>query len=55
MVLPKGRTRMWSIDHVVPQHLGGTNRLKNLVFACYDCNHRKGHLHPLVWIAQHFS
>jgi 5-methylcytosine-specific restriction endonuclease McrA len=27
-----------SIDHVIPKSRGGTNDLKNLVTACYQCN-----------------
>lgn len=30
-----------SVDHVVPQALGGTNRLDNLVLACRRCNGEK--------------
>lgn len=37
MVVPFG-----TIDHVVPQILGGTHDLANLVLACGDCNTRKG-------------
>ena len=29
-------------DHVVPRSRNGTNRIDNLVLACYDCNSRKG-------------
>lgn len=31
-----------SIDHVIPVTKGGTNDLDNLVFACFQCNGRKG-------------
>ena len=33
-----------TIDHVVPRSKGGTDRVSNLVLACYDCNQRKGNL-----------
>lgn len=32
----------YSIDHVVPLALGGTNDLTNLVLACLPCNIKKG-------------
>ena len=31
----------FSIDHVVPRTVGGTNDLENLAFACLGCNTRK--------------
>ncbi|MCK5606400.1 HNH endonuclease [Candidatus Pacearchaeota archaeon] len=31
-----------TIDHLLPQALGGTNRAKNLVTACRSCNAKKG-------------
>ena len=31
-----------TVDHVVPQSLGGTNRNSNLVAACSVCNNAKG-------------
>jgi len=31
-----------TIDHIMPQHLGGESTWKNLVTACASCNHRKG-------------
>ena len=33
-------------DHVIPRSHGGTNRRKNLVASCYDCNQRKGSQMP---------
>ena len=30
-----------TLDHKIPQHLGGKWTLKNLVVACWDCNHKK--------------
>jgi hypothetical protein len=29
------------VDHVVPKKLGGSDKVANLVTACFDCNHRK--------------
>jgi 5-methylcytosine-specific restriction endonuclease McrA len=31
-----------TVDHVVPQHLGGESTWENLVTACAHCNHKKG-------------
>lgn len=33
-------------DHVIPRSSGGTDRRKNLVPACYDCNQAKGNKMP---------
>jgi 5-methylcytosine-specific restriction endonuclease McrA len=30
-----------TVDHRVPRSRGGTDALRNLVFACYACNQRK--------------
>ena len=34
--------RSMTIDHIFPLVLGGDNDIRNLVLACYACNHRKG-------------
>jgi 5-methylcytosine-specific restriction endonuclease McrA len=31
-----------TVDHVVPQRLGGKSTWENLVTACARCNHKKG-------------
>jgi len=31
-----------TVDHKIPQHLGGDNSMENLVTACKPCNQRKG-------------
>ena len=31
-----------TVDHVIPKRLGGAHEWKNLVTACYSCNHLKG-------------
>lgn len=33
------------IDHLIACHVGGTNDLDNLVFACSPCNSSRGHKH----------
>jgi 5-methylcytosine-specific restriction endonuclease McrA len=34
--------RELTVDHVLPQHLGGESTWSNLVTACASCNHKKG-------------
>ncbi|MBS1249989.1 MAG: hypothetical protein MAG431_01578 [Chloroflexi bacterium] len=31
-----------TVDHIVPQRLGGESTWKNLITACAKCNHKKG-------------
>lgn len=31
----------FTIDHVIPIHLGGSNNLDNLALACFHCNRQK--------------
>lgn len=33
-----------TVDHIIPKARGGTNHIKNLIAACYPCNHRRGSL-----------
>ena len=33
---------IFTLDHLIPQELGGTNETKNLVTACKACNSAKG-------------
>jgi hypothetical protein len=35
-----------TVDHVVPEALGGSNEPSNLVTACADCNNGKSSVHP---------
>lgn len=37
------RLRDGTLDHQVSVKYGGLPTLKNLVWCCADCNHRKGH------------
>nr|WP_228348359.1 HNH endonuclease [Flagellatimonas centrodinii] len=41
-----------SIDHLIPQALGGPNHIDNLVLCCLDCNQRKGAVPvlPAPWV-----
>jgi len=36
------QARSLTVDHVLPQHLGGESTWSNLVTACAVCNHQKG-------------
>jgi 5-methylcytosine-specific restriction endonuclease McrA len=38
------QARELTVDHILPQHLGGDSSWSNLVTACADCNHKKGGL-----------
>jgi len=38
------QARDLTVDHVLPQHLGGESIWSNLVTACASCNHQKGGL-----------
>lgn len=31
-----------TLEHIIPQSLGGNNRLINLELSCADCNHKRG-------------
>ena len=35
-----------SLDHVIPLSKGGSNKLSNIVLACYKCNKEKADLSP---------
>jgi len=37
-------SRELTVDHILPQHLGGVSTWTNLVTACAACNHKKGGL-----------
>ena len=34
-------TRECTVDHIIPQHLGGTNAMTNLQILCQSCNSKK--------------
>ena len=38
-----------TIDHVIPQCLGGTNELTNVICSCERCNHSKNHDNFETW------
>lgn len=40
-----------TVDHRVPRSQGGTDSLRNLVFACYACNQRKRDRHEDDFLA----
>ena len=45
---PTGR-RVGTVDHYLPEALGGTNAARNLRWSCLACNNAKGCMHPNEW------
>lgn len=37
----KHKLEYWTVDHIIPLSLGGTNEPENLIGACMECNYRK--------------
>jgi len=46
--MPTG-LRAGTVDHYLPEALGGTNEGPNLRWCCWDCNQAKKDLHPIEW------
>ena len=46
--------RTMTVDHYIPRSAGGSDRLTNLVPACYACNNSKDDLHPEDWRERFF-
>lgn len=44
MKLNGGGNDIFTIDHVIPLSMGGTNEIKNLCVCCRECNYSKGKL-----------
>lgn len=42
--------RNFTIDHITPQCMGGTDALTNLLPCCVSCNSAKGGMHPIDWV-----
>jgi 5-methylcytosine-specific restriction endonuclease McrA len=38
-----------TVDHYMPQALGGTNERENLRWCCIECNGEKADMHPDEW------
>lgn len=43
-----------TIDHIIPQSLGGTNELPNVLCCCQECNQGKGHTEVEIWYFQQY-
>lgn len=41
--------RAGTVDHYMPEALGGMNDRPNLRWACWDCNQAKKDMHPAEW------
>lgn len=54
--LRPGQERGWvqfvdlELDHIWPEHLGGTGDPDNIALACRDCNRSKGHKTLSEWL-----
>ena len=44
-----GSTENLTLDHVKPRSLGGPDVSSNIVCACHECNHEKGHTEWKTW------
>lgn len=38
-----GSTDNLTLDHIIPKSRGGSDKITNIICACEDCNHSKGH------------
>jgi predicted restriction endonuclease len=38
-----------TLDHIIPKSKGGTDKTTNLICACKECNHDKGHQFWSEW------
>lgn len=43
------RLRDGTVDHYLPEAMGGTNARGNLRWSCLACNHIKDCMHPAEW------
>ncbi|MGB3613157.1 MAG: HNH endonuclease signature motif containing protein [Elainellaceae cyanobacterium] len=39
-----------TLDHVIPKAHGGSDKMRNLVAACFECNSAKGSMDPKTWV-----
>lgn len=46
VTIEKGEKLWGTIDHLKPLELGGTNRLNNVVLACYLCHQKRHGVRP---------
>ena len=48
----------FTVDHILPQALGGNNHPSNLVACCWSCNQQFGDVGPklkMLWMLKHRS
>ena len=49
-----GSTEDITLDHVKPRSLGGPDTSRNIVCACNQCNHEKGHTEWKEWYQEQY-
>ena len=45
--------KVWSIDHIIPQDMGGTEHPDNLVPCCSKCNSSKRNKNLIIWMEEY--
>lgn len=43
-----------TLDHITPRSKGGSDRITNIVCACRECNHDKGHQFWSEWYLKQY-
>jgi 5-methylcytosine-specific restriction endonuclease McrA len=52
---PTRKMREFTVDHVIPKRLGGTNAYTNLAGLCFHCNSKKAGQMPSSKLLQHIA
>lgn len=49
LVYNPGQKNTATVEHLVPQSVGGTDALVNLIIVCTTCNHKRGNARLTQW------